>query len=271
MKEIKLKELEKSLEDSIISREEYEKKKMEIDETPDERPKEKEEEQKEVKLKSDRVLIISIILIVVAFVAMFSLFYFTKETPETIEDLHRLNLEGKLKPEQGYLYRDVYSFVKYDDLWYVQLVSPGGTRFYNVQFRYGPKEVEDINVYGYLDTDLLNNATEYYVTFDPTGNYDPDNGGTFSYVVLAVGDFNEHMTKIFFKKPIAACDKNETKACEGRPIINCDNTDKVVLYLKEADNLAVYYDKNCIVVEGRGFDLVKGIDRVLYQFYNIIE
>jgi len=45
----------------------------------------------------------------------------------------------------------------------------------------------------------------------------------------------------------------------------------VVLYVKEANNSRVYFDDNCIVVEGSGFDLVKGVDRILYDFYKIIE
>ena len=264
MKEAKLKKLDELLEAGLISKEEYEKKKREIEEMPEENVKVEKEEVKEVKLKSDKKLIIGIGLIVLLFIVIFGFRYFTQEQPETIEDLHELNLKGKLKPEQGYLYKDVYSFVKYDNLWYVQLMSPKGTRFYDIQFRYGPKEVEDIEIEGILDTELFNNASDYYVTFNPTGK-------DFSHVAVAVGDFNQHMVNIFFKNPIAACDKNETDACKDRPIITCDNTDKVVLYVKEANITRVYYDDNCIVVEGSGFDLVKGINRILYDFYEIME
>jgi len=43
------------------------------------------------------------------------------------------------------------------------------------------------------------------------------------------------------------------------------------LYVKEANESKVYFDDNCIVVEGSGFDLVKGVDRVLFYFYGIME
>jgi len=286
MKSAKLKKLEESLESEAISEEEYEEKKKEIEDMPGENIEEKNENKediKETKLKSDKMLVVGVILIILLFVAVFGLIYFTKrpetinvfvnifglkdiikERPETIEELHKLNLNGKLKPEQGYLYNNVYSFVKFDGLWYTQMMSPKGTRLYNIQFRYGPKEVESIKIGGLLNTEILNNATEYYVTFDPTGK-------DFSHVAVAVSDFNQHMTNIFFKKPIAACDKNETNACKDRPIITCENTDKMVLYIKEANNTRVYYDGNCIVVEGLGFELVKGVDRVLYDFYKIME
>ena len=263
MKHLKLKELDKSLEDGIISKKEYEKNKKEIEEMPEEKIEEKEEV-KGVKLKSDRILIVGVIIIVLLFGIVFGLRYFTQEQPETIDDLHELNLKGKLKEEQGYLYKNVYSFVKFDNLWYTQFKSPKGTRLYDIQFRYGPREVEDINIKGSLNTELLNRATEYYVTFNPTGN-------DFSHVALAVADFNQHMINIFFKKPVAACDKNETYNCADRPIITCENTDKLVLYVKEANSSRVYFDDNCIVVEGSGFNLIKGVDRILYDFYDIIE
>jgi len=169
MREAKLKKLEELLEAGLISKEEYEKKKKEIEEMPEQKVEEKKEEVEDTKLKSDRMLIIVVGLIVLVFIAIFGFVYFTQEQPETIDDLHELNLKGKLKPEQGYLYKDVYSFVKYDNLWYVQLMSPKGTRFYNIQFRYGPKEVEGIGIEGILDTELFNNASDYYVTFNPVG------------------------------------------------------------------------------------------------------
>ena len=264
MKGKKLKELEESFESKIITKEEYIKKKKEIESMPEEKREVAKEEVKEIKLKSDKTLIVAVIIILLVFTFIFGLKYFKPELPGTIDELHELNLKGKLKPEQGYLYNDVYSFVKFEDLWYIQLISPRGTRLYNIQFRYGPRELEDLKIGGTLNTKLFNDATEYYVTFNPTGN-------DFSSVALAVGDFNTHMTKIFFKKPIAACDKNGSLACEGRPIITCENTNDLVLYIKESNNSRVYYDDNCIVIEGSGFELLKGVDKVLLDFYNIIE
>jgi hypothetical protein len=266
MKEIRLKELNQSFESGIITTEEYEKKKKEVDEMPDEniaKEEEKGEDDKDVKLKSDKTLIVVGVVIILLFGAVFGLSFFKQERPQTIEELHELNFKGKLKPDEGYLYEDAYSFVKFEGLWYSQLTSPQGTRLYNIQFRYGPKEVDNIKIQGFLDNDLLNDATQYYVTFNPTGQ-------NFSAVALAVGDFNSHMTNIFIKQPVAACDKNETSACVSRPIITCENTDELVLYVKESNVSRVNFNGNCILVEGNGFDLVKGVDRVLYDLYDII-
>lgn len=266
MKEIKLMELEKSYESGVITKEEYEKQKKHIEEMQEEKPEEKRHEgdakDAHINIKSDKLLITGAVLLILIFAAILGFRYLIKEKPQSIDELHALNFKGKLKPEQGYIYKGTYSFVKYDDLWYTQMKSPKGSRLYNVQFRFGPKDVESIDIAGSLDWQLFNNATEYYVTFNPTGN-------DFSSVALAVGDFNQQMTKIFFKSPIAACDRNETRACVGRPIINCNNADKITLYVKEENKTAVHYDNKCIVVEGRGFELVKSVDRVLYDFYGI--
>src|SRR3989338_8371611 len=111
MKWVKQKELEESLESGAISMEEYEEKKKEIEEMPDEKADdrgEKKEEAKELKLKSDKMLIIGVIIIVLLFAAVFGMRHFAQEKPQTIDDLHALNLKGKLKAEQGYLYKDAY-------------------------------------------------------------------------------------------------------------------------------------------------------------------
>jgi hypothetical protein len=264
MKDIKLKKLEEIYEHKLISKEEYEKKKKEIEEMPEKKVKEKKEEIKETKLKSDRMLIIGAILVIVVFISIFSLKYFTKERPETIDELHKLNLEGKLKPEQGYLYNGAYSFVKYNDFWYTQLVSSSGKTKFNFNFRYSPKELEDIKIGGWLDVDKFNNATWYYATFNPLGD-------ELAYVRLARLDYDMMMVRVFQKTPVSACDRNETTACSGIPIITCENTDDIVVYYKESEELGVEYKGNCIIISGKGLDLVKGVDRVLYNLYGIME
>jgi hypothetical protein len=260
-----LKDLDKSLEEGFISKTEYEKKKKEIEVMPQKKVEEKEKPKtKDVKveLKSDRTLITVAVMIILVFAIVLGSKYIVPEPPGTIDELHEFNLKGKLKPDRGYIYNS-YSFVKLEDLWYTQLLSPSGSRLYDIQFRYGPREVEDIGINGKLDSKIFNDAEEYYVTFNPSGS-------DFSSVALAVGDFNQQMVNVFFKNPIAACDRNGTLVCVDRPIITCDSTEDMVLYVKEANSSRIYFDDNCIVIEGSGFDLLKGINRVLYDFYKII-
>ncbi|MBI2542199.1 hypothetical protein HYV80_05815 [Candidatus Woesearchaeota archaeon] len=264
----KLDILKGSFESEVINKEEYEKWKEKLEPDVKEFDKKIEyaikEPEEEPKKSSDKALFIAVlvILVLLALVLSFSVIY--KQQPKTLEDMHVSNLKGKLKPEQGYVYKGVYSFVTLDNLWYTQITSPKGTKVYSLALRYSPKDLKDIVIEGQLDSNLFNSQSEFFVTFNPTGK-------EFSFVGLAVADFNTHMSKVFEKKPIAACDRNETEPCMSRPIVTCEDKDKLVLYIKESDRFRTYYNGNCIVVEGNGLDLVKGVDRVLYNLYNIME
>lgn len=268
----KLEILKGSLESGIIDREEYQKweeklepESKEIDRKIEDKQIEElhKEPEEETKKSSERSLIIAIMAIVLLFIAVLAFSILNKQEPKTLEDLHVMNLKGKLKPEQGYVYRGVYSFVTLDNLWYTQLTSPKGTKIYSLALRYSPKDLSGIVIEGNLDKEFFDSKSEFFVTFNPTGK-------EFSFVGLAVADFNTHMSKVFDKKPIAACDRNETEPCKNRPIVTCDDRDKLVLYVRESGKFRAYYNGNCIVVEGKGLDLVKGVDRVLYHLYNIM-
>lgn len=260
--------LKGGFESGIVDKEQYDKEKEKLEAELKEFDRKVEETNKpeaaEESKSSDKPLIFGIAAILLVLIAIITYSVFHKEQPKTLEDLHVLNLQGKLKPEQGYVYKGVYSFVKFDDVWHTQLKSPKGTRVYSMALRYSPKEVENITIEGFLNKQFFDAQSEVYVAFDPTGN-------DFSRVALAVADFDAHITKVFEKVPIAACDRNETEACRERPIVTCSDKDKLVLYAREADRFRVYYNDNCIVVEGNGFDLVKGVDRVLYNLYGIME
>ena len=81
---------------------------------PDEKREEEKEEVKDVKIKSDRSLLVVLAFIIILFVSAFSLKFINQDQPETIEDLHLMNYNGKLKPHQGYL-SGAHSFVKFED------------------------------------------------------------------------------------------------------------------------------------------------------------
>src|SRR3989338_6900609 len=263
-----------SLESGIIDKEQYDMEKEKLEAQIKEKESEikdqaKAEEnaapepQEPIKKSSERPLIIGIAIIIILFIGVVSYSFFQKEEPKTLEELHVLNFQGKLKPEQGYVYQGAYSFVHFDNVWYTQLQSPKGTRIYSMALRYSPKEVEDIVIEGLLDKQFFDSQSEFYVTFNPTGT-------EFSMIALAVADFDTHMTKVFEKIPVDACDRNETEICQSRPIVTCADTDKLVLYIRESGRFRTYYNNNCIVVEGNGFDLVRGVDRILYNLYGIM-
>ena len=266
----KLDILKGSLDSGIIAKEEFHEEKEKLEPRIKEFDKKVEEfnkaepSQEEQKKSSEKTLIISISIIALLLVSIIAYGIFYKPQPKTLEDLHVLNLKGRLKPSQGYVYKGVYSFISFDNLWYTQLSSPKGEKIYSLALRYSPRDLKDLVIEGNLNTLLFNNQSEFFVTYNPRGK-------DFASVALAVADFDTHMSKVFEKKPIAACDRNETEACMTRPIVTCEDADKLVLYIKESDKFRTYYNSNCIVVEGKGFDLVKGVDRILYNLYGIMK
>jgi hypothetical protein len=269
----KLEVLKGSLESGAIDKKEFDDKKIilekDIEEHDKKAKKEKgdkpdEEEKEVIPFSSEKILLIVVGAIILIILAVYSYNQFRQDPPETLEDLHDYNIRGKLKPEQGYMYKGAYSFVKLNDLWYTQLKSPKGTKLFDMVLRYSPRDVQEIDIVGSLDVEFFDAASDYYVTFDPTGT-------EFAHISLAVADFNTHLSKVFEKKPIAACDRNETSACIERPIVTCDDKDKIVLYIKESNETKLSFESNCIIVEGLGLNLVKGVDRVLFNLYGIME
>ena len=265
----KLDVLKGSRESGLINEEEYESEKKKLlpeiekfDRTIEELNK-SNEELEDAKKYSHKALIGTIIAIVLLLAAIAAFSYFYKPKALTLEEMHVLNLQGKLNPSQGYVYKEIYSFVTLDDFWYTQLKSPQGTKVYDMAMRYSPRDLRNMTIDGQLNKELFDSSAKFYITFNPLGKSLP-------YVNLAVADFDTHMAKVFEKEPIGACDRNETAICQSRPIVTCSDSDKLVLYIKESDRSRVYYSSNCIVVEGSGFDLVKGVDRALYNLYNIM-
>jgi len=61
----------------------------------------------------------------------------------------------------------------------------------NFNFRYSPRELEYIKIKGNLDIDKFNNATQYYVTFNPLGS-------EFTHIRLARLDYDFMMLRVFF-------------------------------------------------------------------------
>ncbi|MEK6828417.1 MAG: hypothetical protein AABX78_03635, partial [Nanoarchaeota archaeon] len=234
----KLNILKGSFESGIIDKDEYDKWKEKLEPDVKEFDQKIEEfnkvnAQEEPKKSSEKILIVSISIIVLLFISVIAFSIINKPQPKTLEDLHVLNLKGKLKPEQGYVYKGVYSFVTLDNLWYTQLTSPKGAKIYSLALRYSPKDLKGIAIEGTLDTEFFNNQSNFYNTFNPTGK-------ELSYVSLAVADFSTHMAKVFEKDPIAACDRNETEACKTRPIVTCEDAGKLVLYIKESERFRAY-------------------------------
>ena len=258
--EKKLKLLKESFEKGVIKKEEYNKQKNEI-EAKTKREKTKEEEIPEKKI-SEKILLFSVLAIIIIFAIIFASKILNKEKIMTIDDLHRLNLQGKLKPWQGYMYNS-FSFVNYSGSWHTQYQL--GNTLFVVTLNYGPRDLEYIPISGVFNATLFDSSRYVFMTFNPTGE-------SLNYVGVATGEIDRTLIGAFGKAINGSCDRNETEICQTRPIINCENTkNKPVISIQDSNETKITLNNNCIIVQGHGPEIVKAADKLLLAvFYGIM-
>jgi hypothetical protein len=131
----------------------------------------------------------------------------------------------------------------------------------NVPLHYGPLELEDVKAEGQLDERF--NSPYYYITFDPYGE-------DFSYVAVAAGEIGRNLVEGLGVKISSACYQNHT-VCAGKPIITCENTNQSVIFIKESDEPKIVMQGNCLILQGKGEELLKVVDRVILKLYGIMK
>ncbi len=211
-------------------------------------------------VKDTKKLVYMILAVVLFFGLVAGIIWYSSQSgdPVTIDGLHSLNFKGELEPDQGYMYNG-YSFIKYADVWYTQLENED--TLFDVTFNYDPESVDDIPIEGMLTSDFVKDG-KLYVTFDPEGE-------GLKWVGVANFGISRSLAWAFGYELKAGCIKNVTKACQEAGVIECGDPEKAVIYLKEADEPKVILAENCVIVQGRGEDLVKAKDRLLLRWYGI--
>lgn len=188
---------------------------------------------------------------------------------------------GSIIPSDQYYFND-FHFKKIGPLWYTQISRNNLT--FDLPMHYGPKELTEFK----LDNSTINKTrwffyrfvTQFiekdtgfglsYVTFDP--------GDNMSNVILSATELTIKMRQTMGIKLISACIDNSTgTGCEGRAKVSCNNTEFPVIFLNEAGNGldkgtgdGIYLKDNCLVIEGKGEDLLKMTDRTLYAVFHIM-
>jgi len=185
------------------------------------------------------------------------------DTDLSLDGLHERNMNGKLDPEEGFMHNGIYSFVRYDGLWYTRVSTPNGATQFNIPFHFSPTEVADVPLAGSLNYSALDAYKNFFVTFDPE-----DDG--LNYIGVSIGEADQILIKVFGKGVVPACTKNLTAGCTDRPIVDCEATKKVpVFYFAHGEEENVLFLNNCIIVTGTEEGLFKATDRMLYHLLNI--
>ena len=207
------------------------------------------------------IMIAIVVGIFVFTIAGFKLYdHFTTAAVIDIDQLHKDNLVGDLNKEEGYIYNG-YSFVKADGLWWTESNKFG--TLLKIPLHFGPKEVEQIKVEGGLRP-LINKGDAIYITIDPLVSD--------KYYTLGVSELSFNVAKGMDRIPNGACTE-ESIYCENRTIVSCENNPKnlPLIELELKNETSVVLSGTCIKISGYGYDLVKAVDRVLYQWYGIMK
>lgn len=208
-------------------------------------------------VKSDWSLLIAIAVIFVVFLLIYSISAYINQPPKTIDEKFIEVLKGKTG-EDMLLYNG-YAFVKEDGLWNTRWELDG--QLYNLQFHYNPLEVKGIPIYGNLSKEF--NQRDMYILFDSEFK-SPE------HMALASYELNLNLIKAIKGKPEAACTSNESEACVDRPIVDCHDSDRPVIYFKEENPPNIELEGICMTISGEGIDMLKSVDKVLYLWFGII-
>jgi hypothetical protein len=223
-----------------------------------------EKESEGMKEGNDKMFVYASVVIVGIIIGLFLVpKLILPQSRVSLDELHMKNLEGKLPPDKGYLYRGIHSFVLFDNMWYTQVATPQGTRLFNIPFHYSPRDVEDIEPEGFLNYPALDAHHTFYMTFDPT---DDD----LNYIAVSTGESVRPFIDVFGKAITGSCTKNETIGCVGRPIVDCDTTDAPVFYFATEEQTKLLYLDNCIIISGTKEEMLRATDRMLFDLLGIM-
>jgi hypothetical protein len=196
--------------------------------------------------KTNKPTMIFITVAVVVFVIILGFVFFALKTKEEV---------GFETVDYNY-----FVFEKIGGLWQTNIQLDD--QLYEAVFRFNPEQVEDVDIAG----DFTGfRASPLYITFDPDADDDE-----FKYLALAASELTLHVTRALNVTVEAACTKNETDACIDRPVVTCDDKDKSVIYLVPKPPTQITLDDSCVTLNGNDMDLLKGVDRLLFQWYKII-
>ena len=210
-----------------------------------------------------------ILILTLAIVAVFALAFggfryydaLTGANVVNIDDLHAENLAGDLEADQGYTYNG-FSFVFADGLWWSEIRQPD--RILKIPLRYGPREVENVTVEGKL-------ALEFNRDENVTMAIDPFYAN--KYYSLALSELNNNIASGIRRRPVAACTENNEAVCEGREIISCEhNQGRPVIEIQNKVGEAgkVTLKGTCILITGDNLELVRAADRLIWQWYRVM-
>lgn len=158
-----------------------------------------------------------------------------------------------------------FEFKKVSGTWFFDWQKDN--KVYTVGLRYNPEEVENVTIKGALNSSF-NHRRDVYITYDPEIS---ENTQNFTTLALAATELSTSVAKSIGYKPLSACTWNASVCADaGTPIVSCDTPGVSVIYLTDVGDAGIVLDKDCITLRGEEMELLRSVDRLLYQWYGIM-
>jgi len=241
----------------------------------------KEEDRKEKEGKKERspgrkkifTVIMTILIIIGISASAYTAYKYFKNQPEKV-DIPGLQMTNRhLYTYNGFEFRQ-----NKDGTWETQVYNPVTETLFIVSLHYGPKDIYDLPI-DHSARDWLTYALNFdsekagkdavgaaFIVFDPDAE-----GG---YHAIAYHELARNLERGLRLSPHPALteETNVTIGNETIPVKSCGTTDEPMIVLVNKDPARIEYNgKNCIFVQGLNENLVKAENRLLYQFYSVME
>ncbi len=155
-----------------------------------------------------------------------------------------------------------FEFRQEDKFWHT--LWQRNDKVYTISLRYNPQEVQDVPVFGVLNT-TFNTRKNIYVAFDPSVEKTK-----FKYLAVGGSELGINLAGPLGKQVTAACTVNVSSGCINRPIVSCDDVDKNIIVLDATGDPRITLNGTCMTFAGNDLDLVKSIDKAIYLWLGII-
>ncbi|MBW2985825.1 hypothetical protein KY333_00470 [Candidatus Woesearchaeota archaeon] len=215
-------------------------KEVKVEKTSEEIEKEKKDQKK--------IRLVAVVVVVGFIILFFAVFFGVKYVYPEPEPYETVTFNS-------------FEFTKIAGTWYAQWQHEN--RLVSLALRFNPYEVENVSVVGDISEEFQ--QSKVYITFDP---YSEDD--SFKYLALASAELSQSIVKAFNKQIIPACTRYENETCENVSIVTCDDKDKAVIHLVAGEPTQIIMQDNCVTLQGKDFELLKSVDKLLYLWYKII-
>lgn len=154
-------------------------------------------------------------------------------------------------------------FSKIENMWYAKLQF--SDKLVTLPLRFNPFEVENVSIKGRFNESF--NRKDIHIAFDPRNT----TGSNFSIVALAAAELSLSLVRTMNINAIASCTHGVPDICENRPIVSCGEENRSIILLIDAGSPEILLYENCIILKGYGMNLLRSVDRFLYQWYGIMK